>query len=83
MTKQKFHSCVVERLKHVKTYDWNLTTGQKTLKSEADVIEPCDTPLFGKDERATGICNSCLRGWSADGNTPTERGLRQIKRAKQ
>jgi len=83
MSKAKlFSSCGVEHLKHVTISTWNLATGEKTLKSETDVVELCGTPLFGKDEKATGICNSCLKGWSVEGNKLTEKGLKQVKKGR-
>jgi hypothetical protein len=32
------------------------------------VTGPCNTPLFGDEERRAGVCRSCRKGWEVEGN---------------
>jgi hypothetical protein len=73
-----FDLCIIEREKIVTRYNWNLVTGEKTLKSTETVVERCGTPLFGERESRTGICKSCLSNWSVEGNKITPVGLLQL-----
>ena len=74
-------TCTIQRRVLVKTYKWNLATNEKVLEKEEIVVGPCDTPLFGTNDRKTGVCSACSKGWSVEGNTITALGFAQIKRA--
>lgn len=78
----RHHSCVIERRKLVKRGTVNMATGVYTEGSASWEIEPCNAPLFADDERARGVCLSCLGGWRVEDNSPTERGEEQIRAAK-
>jgi hypothetical protein len=57
-------TCGVRRIVEITTLD-----SATMLPTETRVeTKECDTPLFGDEERATGICRSCRRGWEVEGN---------------
>lgn len=73
--------CQVETRKVIEHYTINMYTGEKIHRLTSIDIEPCGTPLFGDAERKRGVCQSCLDGWTAEGNEPTNRGIKQIQAA--
>jgi hypothetical protein len=77
-----FTSCVVEREVVVTHSTLDLFNGKRTIRATTTEIQPCGVPLFGDLERQTGICQSCAKGWSVDGNRPTPKGLKTIAEAK-
>lgn len=76
------HNCQVERVKQVQRGHFDAVTGKTVIDSITTEHTACDTPLFGFNERKTGVCTSCLGGWSVEGNAPTHKGRRQIQTAK-
>jgi hypothetical protein len=72
------HSCTIERRCKVTRYRWDPVTDAKTDTTTEIVVGPCGTPLFSDDNRAAGVCRSCLKGWEVPDNAPTERGRAQI-----
>lgn len=62
MKKQKlFQNCTVIKTRWVSHHTWNIVTGEKKLIKEGYETGPCGVPLFGKDEKETGICSACKR----------------------
>lgn len=61
--------CTVTRIKQVKSYSLNIVSGERSDPTEYVVTEACGVPLFGDEERRTGVCRSCHQGWDMEGNT--------------
>lgn len=70
------HECAIVRTILVTHYTLNMSTGAKSEDRQEWVTRPCGSPLFSDDDRATGRCKSCDRGWNhpdnyrADGPRP-------------
>lgn len=70
---KEYHSCTVMRRKLVKTGTLSMATGQLEMSGKAEwVTEACGTPLFGDEERRSGTCRSCAKGWTHPENYPVE-----------
>lgn len=71
-------SCAVVRTILVTHGTIRFGTGEYTEHEKRWETKPCGGPLFGDDERRSGVCRSCARGWNhpndyrADGPRPTE-----------
>ena len=62
--------CPVMRRKLVRSYTFDLVTGERKSTGEEWVTEPCGVPLF---ERAQiGKCKACAEGWTHPENYPVE-----------
>lgn len=71
-------NCIVERQKTVRHSTLNIVTGETTTKGEPTiVVEPCNTPIFGKGG-FPGVCSACADLWEHPENTITPQGLAQI-----
>ena len=72
--------CNVERRVLVThgTVTWG--TGEYTPGERIWETRLCGTTLFGRDG-GTGICPSCMRGWTHPENYPTEKGREAIRAA--
>lgn len=64
----QFDSCTIQRTVYVRHGKLSLSTGDFVETHAETVTKACGVPLFGKDERARGVCRSCAKGWSVDGN---------------
>lgn len=42
----------------------NTASGAYTETKAEWVTEPCGIPLFQEQERKTGVCRSCAKGWT-------------------
>lgn len=64
--KAAYYECTIMR-RFTRTHSTiNMETGAVTSSGEVTVhTEACRAPLFGDLERATGVCNSCARGWES------------------
>jgi hypothetical protein len=78
----KFHECTVIRRMLVTHSLLSLRTGESTETGSEWVTRACGSPLFNADERASGICKSCAKGWKhphnyrADEEAPTPDSLK-------
>jgi hypothetical protein len=76
MKKPYRSSCTILRTFKVTHGTLDLATG-KTAKGRSETVtQPCNTPLFGAPETATGVCRSCAEGWEVPDNrfaTPEEK----------
>ena len=72
-----FRDCTVER--HMRLKRTILDTGE--LVREWWETRECGSPLFSEEERATGVCRSCLRGWMVPTQFPTGAGTLRIQEA--
>jgi hypothetical protein len=77
--------CMVERCILVKTGHLSLEGGNVVAKytNEDYKIRPHNVPLFTDREQRSGVCNSCLHGWTHPDNAPTEKGHAQIAAARE
>lgn len=66
------NSCTKIRRRLVTHSTMNMLTGELTPVRQEWKTEACNTPLFGKAERETGICRSCASGWTHPNNYPAE-----------
>jgi hypothetical protein len=65
-THRTYSNCTVLRTCRVTS---GVFRGGKFVKAGTEVVTaPCGVPIFGDDERASGICRSCRRGWEIEGN---------------
>lgn len=60
-----------------------MITGESKIGRSEQRVEPCGTPLFGKDF-VIGVCKSCRDGWDVEGNRiiQTPENLELIEKAK-
>ena len=64
------NSCTKQRRYLVTHSTLNMTSGESTQGKQEWIEEPCGKPLFGDEERKTGICKSCASGWTHPNNYP-------------
>ena len=75
MSKRKpkyFSDCTKPRRWLVRHSTLSLGTGElgPSDKPSEWVEGPCGTPLFGDEERASGLCRACASGWTDPENYP-------------
>lgn len=61
-----YSSCTIQRVYERRVgITLNIDTGEmdESKATAETVIGSCNKPLFGDVERATGICNTCAKGW--------------------
>lgn len=64
----EFNSCTILRTFKRTEYTINVSTGERKFIKEEVVTEPCNIPLFSKDNRVTGVCRCCHEGWETEDN---------------
>jgi hypothetical protein len=56
-----FTACTRTVTRPERTGKMNIVTGETTFGEWKDVTGPCNVPLFGTEERITGVCRSCRK----------------------
>jgi hypothetical protein len=87
MSKRKpttYHSCIIVRTFERKHGHFNLNDPEEPIVYDRTetVTGPCNVPLFSDEERASGICKSCRKGWETEGNVFASETERQRATAK-
>lgn len=68
-------SCIMPRRWTVRRSTLNMLTGETTEPGPPEWEEgACGAPLFSEAERDTGVCKSCLGGWTHPENYPVASG---------
>lgn len=77
-----FRNCQVERC-ILRRSGHAFLDGTIKWENEDYKTQPHDVPLFTDREQRSGVCNSCLHGWTHPDNSPTEKGHAQIAAARE
>jgi len=71
------HSCTIVR--RFKRQYGHFGSGPKMIIDRVEIVtEACGTPLFSDEEKRSGVCNSCRKGWEVKDNrfaTAAQRAL--------
>jgi hypothetical protein len=68
MPTNSYAACTIKRIMKITSYRMDMLTGALSDEVTETRERLCATPLFHPDERQTGICNSCAKGFSVEGN---------------
>lgn len=79
MKKKQHHNCTIMRRVLVKSYKFNMASGEKSDHKEEWKDKTCGTPLFSYDDRDKGICRSCQQGWYAETNYSIDDRVKNVK----